>query len=67
MLLGSPSAGQEIIYPVGGRCVSAFSRWVGGFTITRKLIRILNFYFYLLYLLLTVQTETKNIILYLET
>ena len=24
------SAGQEIIYPVGGRWVGAFSRWVGG-------------------------------------
>ena len=30
ILLGSTSAGQEIIYPVGGRWVGAFSRWVGG-------------------------------------
>ena len=29
-LLGSTSAGQCIIYPVGGRWVGAFSRWVGG-------------------------------------
>ena len=30
ILLGSTSASQEIIYPVGGRWVGAFSRWVGG-------------------------------------
>ena len=36
ILLGSTFAGQEIIYPVGGRWVGAISRWVGGFTITRK-------------------------------
>ena len=30
LLLGSTFAGQEIIYPVGGRWVGAFSRWVGG-------------------------------------
>ena len=28
VLLGSTSAGQEIIYPVSGRWVSAFSRWL---------------------------------------
>ena len=30
VLLGYTSAGQEIIYPVGGRWVGAFSRCVGG-------------------------------------